>query len=102
IKPGKRLNKDDLERLEVVLNIIKNANDKGIADLITSISIKDKKEFVMFLESEDKTVYLGKCTDLSTQMLYVKEMLEREKNIEGEFYVDMDLNNSNPMFKETV
>ncbi|MBR4260355.1 MAG: FtsQ-type POTRA domain-containing protein [Clostridia bacterium] len=102
IKPGKRLNKDDLERLEVVLNIIKNANDKGIADLITNISIKDKKEYVMFLESEDKTVYLGKCTDLSTQMLYVKEMLEREKNIEGEFYVDMDLNTSNPMFKENV
>lgn len=102
VKPGKRLNKDDLEKLEVVLNIIKNASDKGIANLITSINIKDNKEYILVLESEDKTVYLGKCTDLSTQMLYVKEMIEREKNIEGEFYVDMDLNNSNPMFKETV
>lgn len=102
IKPGNRLNKDDLERLEVVLNIIKNANDKGISNLITYIDIKDKKDYVMILESEDKTVYLGKCTDLSTQMLYVKEMIEREKNIEGEFYVDMDLNNSNPVFKESV
>lgn len=102
IKPGKRLSNDDLERLEVVLNIIKNANDKGIANLITVIDIKDKKDYVMYLESEDKTVYLGKCSDLSTQMLYVKEMLDREKNIEGEFYVNMDLNNSNPVFKESV
>ena len=102
LKPGKRLCNDDLERLEVVLNIIKNANDKGIANLITVIDIKDKKDYVMYLESEDKTVYLGKCSDLSTQMLYVKEMLDREKNIEGEFYVNMDLNNSNPVFKESV
>lgn len=102
VKPGNRLNKDDLERLDVVLNIIKNANDKGIANLITYIDIKDKKDYVMILESEDKIVYLGKCSDLSTQMLYVKEMIEREKNIEGEFYVDMDLNNSNPVFKEAV
>lgn len=102
IKPGKRLVKDDLEKLETVLNIIKNAEAKDIANLITYIDIKDKKNYCMYLESEDKKVYLGKCTDLSTQMLYVKEMIEREKNIEGSFYVNMDLNISNPVFKETV
>ena len=52
--------------------------------------------------SEDKTIYLGKCSNLSTQMLYIKEMLEREKGIEGEFFVDMDLNISNPVFREKV
>ena len=102
IKPGKRLVKDDLEKLETVLNIIKNAEAKDIANLITYIDIKDKKNYCMFLETEDKTVYLGKCSDLSTQMLYIKEMIEREKNIEGSFYVNMDLNVSNPVFKETV
>lgn len=102
IKPGKRLVKDDLEKLETVLSIIKNAEAKDIANLITYIDIKDKKNYCMYLESEDKKVYLGKCTDLSTQMLYVKEMIEREKNIEGSFYVNMDLNISNPVFKETV
>ena len=102
VKPGNRLNKDDLERLETVLKIIEAANSKGIGDLITHINIKNKKNYIMTLESEDKTVYLGDCSDLSTQMLYVKEMLQREKNIEGDFFVDMDLNTSNPVFREKV
>lgn len=102
VKPGNRLSKDDLERLEVVLKIIETAQSAGLENLITTIDIKNKKEFVMVLESEDKTVYLGNCTDLSTQMLYVKEMLQREKGIEGVFYVDMDLNTGNPVFREKV
>lgn len=102
VKPGNRLNKDDLERLEVVLNIIKNASINGIDKLITHISIKDKNNYTIFLESEGKTVYLGTCTDLSTQMLYIKEMLDWEKGIEGEYFVDMDLNKSYPVFREKV
>lgn len=102
VKPGNRLNKDDLERLEVVLKIIETAQSAGIENLITQIDIKNKKEYVMVLESEDKTVYLGNCTDLSTQMLYIKEMIQREKGIEGEFFIDMDLNTGNPVFREKV
>lgn len=102
VKPGNRLCKDDLERLEVVLKIIETAQSSGIENLITQIDIKNKKDYVMFLESEDKTVYLGTCTDLSTQMLYIKEMIQREKGIEGEFFIDMDLNTGNPVFREKV
>ncbi|MBR2587858.1 MAG: FtsQ-type POTRA domain-containing protein [Bacilli bacterium] len=102
IKPGHRLCKDDLERLETVLKIIETANSNGIGNLITHLDIKDKKDYAIFLESEDKTVYLGTCSDLSTQVLYIKEMLEREKGIEGEFFVDMNLNTSNPVFREKV
>ena len=102
IKPGNRLNKDDLERLETVLKILETANSNNIGNLITHIDIKNSKNYVVILESEDKTVYLGNCMDLSTQILYIKEMLEREKGIEGEFFVDMDLNTSNPVFREKV
>ena len=102
VKPGNRLSKDDLERLEVVLKIIETAQSAGIENLITQIDIKNKKNYVMVLESEDKTVYLGKCGDISTQMLYIKEMIQREKGIEGEFFIDMDLNTSNPVFREKV
>lgn len=102
IKPGNRLNKDDLERLEVVISIMKNASNNDLDKLITHIDVKDKKNFVVTLESEDKTVYLGECSDLSTQMLYIKEMVQREKGKEGEFYVNMDLNTSNPVFREKV
>lgn len=102
VKPGNRLNKDDLERLETVLNIIETANSNGLAELITQIDIQSKKDYKLVLESEDKTVYLGDCSDLSTQMLYVKEMIQREKGIEGDFFVDMDLNTGNPVFREKV
>lgn len=102
VKPGNRLNKDDLERLDTVLKILEAAENKEIANLITQINIQNKKNYIMILESEDKTIYLGECSDLSTQMLYVKEMIKREKNIEGDFFVDMDLNTANPVFREKV
>ena len=102
VKPGNRLNKDDLERLEDVLSIIEEANSKGIGNLITHINIKDNKDYVLIMESEDKTVYLGDSKNLSTKMLYVKDMLQREKGIEGEFFLDVDLNIKDPMFREKV
>lgn len=102
VKPGNRLNKDDLERLEDVLRIIEEANSKEIGNLITHINIKNNKDYVLTMESEDKTVYLGDSKNLSTKMLYVKEMIQREKGIEGEFFLDIDLNVKDPMFREKV
>lgn len=102
VKPGNRLNKDDLERLEVVLNIIEEANSKGIGDLITYIDIKDKKNYAIILEAEDKTVYLGDGKNLPAKMLYIPKMLEKEKGIEGEFFLNVDLNIKEPMFREKV
>lgn len=102
IKPGNRLNKEDLERLEIVLKIMEVANSNEIESLITYLNINNPKDYIMVLESEAKTVYLGKCSDLATQMLYIKKMLEREKGIEGEFFVNMDLNTVNPVFRERV
>ena len=102
IKPGNRLNKDDLERLEVVLNIMEEANSKGIGNLITYIDIKDKRNYAIILESEDKTVYLGDGNNLPAKMLYIPKMLEKEKGIEGEFFLNVDLNIKEPMFRERV
>jgi len=102
IKAGNRLSKDDLERLTTVLNIMEVANSNGIGELITKIDIKSKKDYILTLESEDKVVYLGECTDLSTQMLYVKKIVDMEKGIEGEIFVDMDLNKKEPVFREKV
>ena len=56
----------------------------------------------MFLEEEQKTVYLGDCTNLDTRMLFVKTILEKEKNNAGEIFVNMNLNEKNPFFREKV
>lgn len=102
VKPGNRLNKEDLERLEVVLNIMETACSNDIDKLITQIDIQDGKNYKLIFDTENKIVYLGECQDLSTQMLFVKEMLEREEGIQGEFFVNMDLNKNNPVFREKV
>lgn len=102
IKPGNRLNNADLERLEDLLKIIEAANSNGIGDLITEVDIKDKKNFIIILGSEDKTIHFGECTYLSTKMAYIKKMIQREKGIEGELFLNMDLNKNNPVFRERV
>ena len=102
IKPGNRLGKDDLERLETVLSIMETASSNDLEKLITQIDIEDKNNYILTLESEDKTVYLGSCSDLSTQMLYVKDMIGRARGVEGEFFVNMDLNKGRPFFREKV
>ena len=102
IKTGNRINKNDLEKLETVLGIMEVASSNGLDDLISQIDISNRNNYILLLEAESKTVYLGSCSDLSTQMLYVKEMVEREKGIEGDFFVNMDLNTRKPVFREKV
>ena len=41
-------------------------------------------------------------SNLSKRMLNVKAIIEKEKGIEGEVFVDMDLNNSYPTFRQKV
>ena len=102
ITPGKRLCEEDLERLNDVLKIISAAENVGIENLITSINVENKYEYSLYLDSEQKTVYIGDSTNLDTKMLYVKVILEKEKENAGEIFVNMDLNQKNPFFREKV
>ena len=102
IVPGNRLCEDDLEKLNTVLKITAAAKINGIDSLITTINIEDSSNYTLFLETEQKTVYLGDCTSLDTRMLFVKTILEKEKNHAGEIFVNMNLNEKNPFFREKV
>ena len=102
IVPGNRLNNDDLDKLNDVLKIMSEARKNEINTLITTINIEDKNEYSLYLESEQKTVYLGDSSMLDTKIPYVKVILEREKDYAGEIFVNMDLNEKNPFFREKV
>lgn len=102
ITPGNRLCENDLEKLNTVLKITASAKVNEVDSLITSINIEDSSNYTLFLETEQKTVYLGDCTSLDTRMLFVKTILEKEKNHAGEIFVDMNLNEKNPFFREKV
>ena len=99
---GNRLINEDLQKMSTVLKIMEQAQINEIEWLITKIDIENKENYKIVLEEEKKTVYLGDCTNLSTRMLNVKAIIEKEKGIEGEIFVDMDLNTSYPTFRQKV
>lgn len=102
IVAGNRLCTEDLEKLNDVLKIVAEAKKIEIDNLITTIDIGDKNNYSLYLEKEQKNVYLGDNTRLDTKMLYVKVILEKEKDHAGEIFVNMDLNEKNPFFREKV
>lgn len=102
ILPGNRLNAEDLKKLNTVIKIMAAAKNNEIDTLITTINIQDENNYTLYMEGEQKYAYLGDCTSLDTRMLYVKVMIEKEKDHAGEIFVNMDLNEKNPFFREKV
>lgn len=101
---GKRLEQEDLIKLGTVIKIMDSAENNGISNLITTIDIKDSENYTLYLESEKKTVYLGDCTNLETRMLYLVSIMNNEKNIEGEIFINMNINlgTEYPFFRESI
>lgn len=102
IKAGNRLENDDLERLEMVLKIMDVANGNEIGNLIDRINIQDKQNYTLISEQEKKTIYLGNASDLSNKILHAKAILIEEKGVEGEIFVNMDLNKQNAFFRQKI
>jgi len=101
-KEGNRLCKEDLQKLETVLKIVDTADSYGIKDLITWINIADKNNFTLYLEGEKKTVYLGNASNINMRIMYLKELIELEKGIESEFFINGDINKDDVYTREKV
>lgn len=101
-KQGNRLNKEDLEKLGTVIKIMSVAKTHNIANLITSIDITDTEDYKLRLEQEKKTVYLGDCSYLETRIASLLSILNNEKDIEGEVFINMNINVRKPYFRESV
>ena len=76
ITEGNRLVKEDLVNLESVIKIVNSARSTEIGAAINKISLK---EFSLIFEEEGKTAYIGDTTNINTKMLYLKEILQKEK-----------------------
>ena len=95
--------KKDLSRLEDTIKILNSANENNLEGKVTSIDISDKNEYSIYIESEKKRVHLGDSTNLSNKMLYILAIIEKEKDKEGDIFVNGDLNNKfQPYFREKV
>ena len=100
IVEGNRLNSEDLEKLEVIIQIMNICKNYELDSKITNIDISTKDEYTLYLEEEKKTIYLGDKSNLSNKMLYVQVIIEENRGKEGEIFVNGDLNNNfKPRFK---
>lgn len=99
-KPGNRLEKEDLLRLEQVITIISAIKSNELYDKLIKIDVADTTNFVLTMEDK-KTVYLGDTSNLNVKMLYLKKILESEAGIEGEIFLDGS-NNKSIFFREKI
>ena len=101
---GNRLNTEDLGKLNDVLKIMEAISSGGnkVIDLITSIDISNSTNYILTLDKEKKTIYLGDTSNLSTKVLWINRLLEEEKKNEGTMYLNINLNTDLPYFREKV
>lgn len=103
IVEGNRLNVQDLEKLETIIQIMNICKDYELYDKVTSIDISNKTNYILYMEEEKKTVYLGDESNLTNKMLYLPTILSKNQGKEGTIYLNGDLNNNfKPRFKEKV
>lgn len=99
---GNRLCNEDLKKLSTVNKIMEMAYNNEIANLITRIDIQNSQNYKIVFENEKKVAYIGDEIDLNTKILSIKSILEREKDVAGEIFVNGDLKNNNPVFRQNV
>lgn len=100
IKESDRLEKEDLLKLNTVNAIVATAQNYEILKLITRIDITNISEYILYLDTEIKSAYIGDASDLNTRILWVKTITEQNLNIPGKIFVNMDLNSRKPYFRQ--
>ena len=87
--PGERLNVKDLKNLENVIQIMDTAKGNGISDLIKSIDITYASNYILNIPSEGKRVQFGDTENINYKILWIVDLLEREKGIEGDIILNV-------------
>lgn len=100
--PGNRLCTEDLEKMSTVIKIMEVAANNDISKLISRIDIENKQNYKILFESEQKVAHLGDGVDLNDKIPNIVSILDKEKGIAGEIFVNMDLKTSNPIFRQSV
>ena len=99
---GNRLEKEDLNKLTILYNIMEVAKTNEISNYVTRIDIENIQNIKLIFESKNKTAYIGDDSNLLDKIVITKKILEEEEGNAGEIFVNMDLNKGNPMFRQSV
>ncbi len=99
---GKRLDREDLEKLEITYKIIEIAKANDIYKDISRIDIENIDNIKLIFEQTNKVAYIGDNSNLLDKIIMIKKIIEQEGTNAGEIFVNMDLNKENPIFRQTV
>ena len=100
IKPGQRLGKDDLIKLNIVSKIINYCKYNNIENKITSLDVTDATNYILNFKEDEKIVYLGDASNLSERLSLLKTILKDEKGNKGEIFMNGDINKDKVYFRE--
>ncbi len=101
--PNKRLNEEDLEKIDDVNKILNSSKDSGIDEKITGINIQDDSNYILYLAHDSKIIHIGDVSNMSEKIIYAIAMLNEEEGIKGDIFVNGDLNGKfKPYFRENV
>ena len=89
---GVKLLDGDIETLNTLAKILNSAKNIKIDNLITSINVRDKNQYILTLSNEKKEIYLGDASNLADKMSYIETILKKEKKNKGKIIIDGDLN----------
>lgn len=85
-----RLENEDLEKLQNVIQIIDSMKNIEINEELSKIDITNKSNYILTFEQEAKEAYLGDLSNLSSKILYMKFVLEEQQGIPGIIYLNQE------------
>ena len=100
VQAGDRLVKEDLLKFDKINEIVETCRNYEIFSFLNRIDISNVLNYILYLESENKSVHLGNADNLNTRMLWLKSIIEQTKDKKGIIFLDMDLNIKKPYFRQ--
>ena len=101
VRPGERLEKNDLMKLDTILKIVNSYKFSNIEEKITSIDATDSSNYILNLDEIGKEVYLGDASKkISEKILWLKTVLPKESGHKGIFFLNRELGNGKVYFRE--
>lgn len=96
-----RLNIEDLQKLNNIDKIMEAITTINIENEISEIIIEDENNYILTMENEKKKIYIGNCANLTNKVLFLKSILEKEKDHSGIIFLNGDINMGfKPYFRE--
>ncbi len=88
VQLGSRLLEEDISKFSDLIKITDGLKNNNIEAKLYSIDISDSNNYALEFKEENKKVILGDVSNLSTKMLWIKELMELNKDESGTIHLD--------------